>query len=92
MAQVTERTIPKVDDNYPGFCCAGFDYTIRLIFLAPPDDPIDYTSIYGRCENQECPVHHLEPIEEDMYRGVSHYLLDDFEDALEEKGVKVAEC
>lgn len=91
MAQATERTIPKVDDNYPGFCCEGFDFVIRWVNVIDPKDPVGYTSIWGRCDNESCPVHYVEPPEDDIYRGVSQYLLDDFEETLEEKGVKLAE-
>lgn len=86
--QVVERAIPQVGENYPGFCCEEFDYEIRWIF---PDKSINYLSIWGVCSNPDCPVHYAEPPEDDMYRGVTSYLLEDFEEILEEKGVKLAE-
>lgn len=80
----TERTIPKVDDNYPGFCCAGFDYLICLIF---PDENIGRTEIYGVCRNPDCP-NFTGP--DDPWRGVNSCDLDDFEATLKEKGAKAA--
>jgi hypothetical protein len=83
--ETIERVTPKVGENYPGFCCEGFDYLICLIF---PNQPDNYTSIWGRCQNPDC----LErQSEDDPYRGVSQNLLDDFEDALEEKGARLGE-
>jgi hypothetical protein len=87
VTQQIERTIPEVDQNYPGFCCEGWDYEICLIF---PDKNINHTSIWGACLNPNCPVHYVEPIEEDMYRGVTTHCLEDFEEILEEKDVKAA--
>lgn len=88
--ETIDRPVPEVDQNYPGFCCQGFDYEIRLIFPPGKNDPVEYTSIWGSCQNPNCPVHCVEPPEMDMYRGVSQYLLDDFEDILEKKGVNLA--
>lgn len=87
----TERTIPKVDDNYPGFCCAGWDYLICDVVVIDPKNPEEWTSIWGSCQNPDCPQYqeNIGP-ENDPFRGVSQNYLDDFEDALEEKGLKVA--
>lgn len=82
----TDRTIPQLDDNYPGFCCEGFDYLICYIL---PDDNIRHTEIYGICYNPDCP-NYTEGCPDDHWRGVNNCDLDDFEATLEEKGVKVA--
>lgn len=86
MAQTTERTIPEEGSNYPGFCCAGFDYLIIYIL---PDENIGRTTIYGICYNPDCP-NFTEGYPEDPWRGVDNCDLDDFEVTLEEKGVKAA--
>lgn len=82
------RQIPEVDQNYPGFCCEGFDYEITYVVVIDPKDPEEWTSIWGFCQNPDCPVHYVEPIEDDMYRAVSQNYLDDFEETLEEKGIE----
>jgi hypothetical protein len=82
-----QRSTPQVDQNYPGFCCAGFDYEICLIL---PDSNPGRTEIYGVCRNPNCP-NFTEGDPEDPWRGVNSCDLDDFEATLEEKGVKVAE-
>jgi hypothetical protein len=80
----TQQTIPQVDQNYPGFCCQGFDYEICLIFPNRPPEPVGYTEIWGVCRNPDCPKYDKQHGPTDPYRGVNSCDLDDFEERLRE--------
>jgi len=60
---------PIVDEVYPGWCCAGFDYTIVLIYP-------ELDSMYGNCANPAC-AQGVDG-EADQYRGTSHWGIENF--------------
>ena len=60
-----------VGDNYPGFCCEGFDWEVALVF--PDSDPHDVAT-WGICQNPKCPCDD----------GVQNLYYDDFVEALAE--------
>ena len=63
--------LPIVDENYPGFCCAGFDY---IIVIVNPEYPLE--SVWGCCQNPDCPA----GVDDgnDLYRGASMNLIENF--------------
>ncbi len=61
----------KENDNYPGYCCKGYDWTVSVIFYYTPEKPED-SSIWGQCHNRDC--HNEE--------GVSNHLWVDFAEKL----------
>ena len=63
----------KFMDNYPGFCCAVFNWEVYLLY---PDDNPDYISIWGQCDNPKC-TEFQEPLP-DPFFGVSNSLQCDF--------------
>lgn len=69
--------LPKINDRYPDFCCAGFDYEIFLILPNQPYEPVEYTTIYGICHNPDCP-NFTEGDPDDPWRGVGNCDLNDF--------------
>ena len=72
----------KFMDNYPGFCCDGHDWEVRIIFPHNPDfgESPGYDDIWGRCGNEFCHIWNGD--KHDHYRGVSNHLLEDFEELL----------
>ena len=56
----------KPDQVYHGFCCAGFDWTVAVVF--PHAE-----SVWGVCCNPECPDYLEELGDDDYYRGVSFW-------------------
>lgn len=57
----------KQDQIYHGFCCAGHDWRVALVFEHSE-------SVWGVCDNPDCPdyLEELGP-DNDMYRGVSSW-------------------
>ena len=83
---VTEGAV-EVGDVYPGFCCAGHDWEAALVFA---DSSGEDASVWGACHNPECPVVDAEFTdhpEDDMYRGVSNYCLEDLAEKLADAAV-----
>jgi hypothetical protein len=70
--------VVKVDDVYPSYCCAGFDWLVCLIF--PYEDDRGGMSIWGVCQNPNCPD--WDGTDDDYYRGVSNICLEDFAERL----------
>lgn len=52
-------------EKIPGYCCAQWDWEVRLVF---PDPTPAYTSYWGCCYNPDCPV----DADDSQYRGVQN--------------------
>jgi hypothetical protein len=85
-----ERIITTGDveqgDIYPSFCCTGHNWEVRLLF--PDEAQPEYTSIWGWCNNLDCPDYQASMGPGDPYRGVSSICREDFEEWLAKKGSK----
>lgn len=75
--ELTWRGVVEGGDIYPGYCCPGYDWEVVLTF---PDDNPNYISVWGRCQNPDCPDY--DGTEDDPYRGVSNIMLEDFAENL----------
>lgn len=49
-------------DRIPGLCCAGYDWVVSTIL----------SSVWGNCDNPNCPAYDMNIGPEDHYRGVSY--------------------
>ena len=59
-------------DIYQNICCKGYDWEVLWIMTFEDD-----ASIWGHCENPNCPENNGEPF--DPYHGISNLcLIDDF--------------
>jgi len=67
----------QVGNNYPGLCCAGYNWEVAIIFFN--DNPA-YNSIWGTCSNLACTGRDGNGT--DHYQGVSSWLQEDFEERL----------
>lgn len=56
----------KEGQVYHGFCCAGYDWTVAVVFAHAE-------SVWGVCDNPDCPQFHPDFGEDDPYRGVSSW-------------------
>jgi hypothetical protein len=61
-------------DVYPDLCCVGWGWEVAVIFLASYRGN---QSIWGVCENPDCPEYQADIGPDDAYRGVSSILQDD---------------
>lgn len=61
----------KQGEKVNGICCKSFDWEVSLVFRFPDNDP-NYFSVWGTCENPNCPI---EP--NNHYHGVSNRLQED---------------
>ncbi len=66
-------------EKYPDFCCQGFNWAVRHIF---PDKTPGYNSIWGCCDNPDCPDYQKDIGPSDPYRGISSICQEDFEEWL----------
>lgn len=64
-----------VGEKISGLCCPGHDWEVLTIF---PDDDPGFVSVWGKCENLECPAEKNDP----FWHGVSSYLQEDIADML----------
>ena len=65
---------PEVDEKYPGYCCAGHDFIIAIVWPAVYD--WDMVSGWGCCLNPDCP--NTDGLPDDPYRGVKSWDIEGF--------------
>jgi hypothetical protein len=77
---ITEGTVQE-GDKYLGFCCKGHDWEVFHIFSEQ--------SIWGTCDNLDCPNYQVDIGPDDPYRGVKYICLEDFEEWLADESTRI---
>ena len=68
----------KEGEKVNGICCPGFDWEVSLVFRFPDNDP-GGMSVWGACDNNNCPVEvgtHYHTISNRLQEDIALYLLD----------------
>lgn len=64
----------QVGEVVPNRCCQGFDWKVVEIF---PDANPEWVSLWGVCDNPDCPQYQANIGPGDFYRGVTNALVCD---------------
>lgn len=83
---VTEGEICE-GEFYQDFCCEGFGWEVRWVYH---ETEPGYNSIWGHCENIECPRFQKDIGPSDPWRGVRNVCQEEFAEWLAERAAREA--